>query len=109
MKGNTGILHTRYFLLHPSNNAFFSFIFFLFLSIFRGQAENILSLDEDIAPSPLARYHRLLFAVLKLCLAIISSVGVENSNIAKEVKLFFSSNLKLLFYFSNLFYKLITL
>lgn len=58
----------------------------------RGQADNILSLDEDIAPSPFARYRRLLFAVLKLCLAIISSVGVENSNIAKEILMFIISH-----------------
>ncbi|GAB1605006.1 nuclear pore complex protein Nup205-like [Argonauta hians] len=58
----------------------------------RGQTEGSSCMDEEMGLSPLARYRRLLFPVLKVCLAIISSVGVENSNAAKEILIFIVSH-----------------
>eukprot|EP00106_Octopus_bimaculoides_P019622 XP_014787064.1 PREDICTED: nuclear pore complex protein Nup205-like [Octopus bimaculoides] len=58
----------------------------------RGHTEGNTLMDEEMGLSPLARYRRLLFPVLKVCLAIISSVGVENSNAAKEILIFIVSH-----------------
>ncbi|CAI9734078.1 pore complex Nup205 [Octopus vulgaris] len=58
----------------------------------RGHTEGNTLMDEEMGLSPLARYRRLLFPVLKVCLAIISSVGVENCNAAKEILIFIVSH-----------------
>ncbi|GFN90053.1 nuclear pore complex protein nup205-like [Plakobranchus ocellatus] len=43
--------------------------------------------DDDLVPSPLARYRQLLFAVLRFCLALLTSLGGENKEAATQVML----------------------
>ncbi|KAK3769775.1 hypothetical protein RRG08_046880 [Elysia crispata] len=43
--------------------------------------------EEDLVPSPLARYRQLLFAVLRFCLALLTSLGGENKEAATQVML----------------------
>ncbi|RUS70914.1 hypothetical protein EGW08_021327, partial [Elysia chlorotica] len=43
--------------------------------------------DEDLVPSPLARYRQLLFAVLRFSLALLTSLGGENKEAATQVML----------------------
>lgn len=41
--------------------------------------------DEDFLPSPMSRYRQLLFASLKFCLAILTSLGIENQDCGNQV------------------------
>ena len=41
---------------------------------------------EDFLPSPMARYRQLLFASLKFCLAILTSLGIENQDCGNQVR-----------------------
>ena len=41
--------------------------------------------DDEFIPSPMARYRQLLFACLKLCLAILTSCGIENQDAGNQV------------------------
>ncbi|XP_021353761.1 uncharacterized protein LOC110450526 [Mizuhopecten yessoensis] len=36
--------------------------------------------SEEVIPSPMARYEHVLFASLKLCLALHTSLGIENQD-----------------------------
>nr|XP_022290304.1 nuclear pore complex protein Nup205-like [Crassostrea virginica] len=47
---------------------------------------------EDFLPSPMARYRQLLFASLKFCLAILTSLGIENQDCGNQVMLFILSH-----------------
>lgn len=41
--------------------------------------------DEDFLPSPMSRYRQLLFASLKFCLAVLTSLGIENQDCGNQV------------------------
>lgn len=41
--------------------------------------------DDGFVPDPLARYRLLLSAALRLCLAILTSLGIENKEAAAQV------------------------
>ncbi|XP_064596049.1 nuclear pore complex protein Nup205-like [Liolophura sinensis] len=41
--------------------------------------------DDDFIPSPMARYRQLLSSALKLCLAILTSLGIENKDSGSQV------------------------
>ncbi|GFS19080.1 nuclear pore complex protein Nup205-like, partial [Elysia marginata] len=43
--------------------------------------------EEELVPSPLARYRQLLFAVLRFCTALLTSLGGENKEAATQVML----------------------
>ncbi|XP_046581767.1 nuclear pore complex protein Nup205-like [Haliotis rubra] len=47
---------------------------------------------DEFIPSPMARYRILLFAALNLCLAILTSLGLENKDVAAQVMLFIISH-----------------
>ncbi|XP_062622239.1 nuclear pore complex protein Nup205-like isoform X2 [Saccostrea cucullata] len=44
--------------------------------------------EEDFLPSPMARYRQLLFAALKFCLAMLTSLGIENQDCGNQVMQF---------------------
>ncbi|XP_055955132.1 nuclear pore complex protein Nup205 [Patella vulgata] len=44
--------------------------------------------DDEFIPNPLVRYRILLSSAIKLCLAVLTSVGVESKDIAAQVMLF---------------------
>ncbi|KAH9505618.1 hypothetical protein Btru_056038 [Bulinus truncatus] len=48
--------------------------------------------EDDLLPSPMARYHLLLFAVLRFCLALLTSLGGENKEAATQVMLLIISH-----------------
>lgn len=48
--------------------------------------------DEDFLPSPMSRYRQLLFASLKFCLAILTSLGIENQDCGNQVLQFILSH-----------------
>ena len=49
-----------------------------------------IGMEQDgFEPSPLARYRQLLFACLKLCLAILTSCGIENQDAGNQVSIFY--------------------
>uniref|UniRef100_A0A2C9M7X6 Uncharacterized protein n=1 Tax=Biomphalaria glabrata TaxID=6526 RepID=A0A2C9M7X6_BIOGL len=48
--------------------------------------------DDDLIPSPLARYRLLLLAVLRFCLALLTSLGGENKEAATQVMLLIISH-----------------
>ena len=54
----------------------------------------VASSDEegDLMPSPLARYRQLLFGVLRLCLALLTSLGGDNKEAATQVMLLLISH-----------------
>ncbi|XP_063402892.1 nuclear pore complex protein Nup205-like [Mytilus trossulus] len=55
--------------------------------------QNELGLTQDeFIPSPMARYRLLLFACLKLCLAILTSCGIENQDAGNQVLQFVFSH-----------------
>ncbi|OWF55575.1 nuclear pore complex protein Nup205-like [Mizuhopecten yessoensis] len=41
--------------------------------------------SEEFIPSPMARYQHVLFASLKLCLALLTSLGIENQDAGNQV------------------------
>ncbi|XP_062604334.1 nuclear pore complex protein Nup205-like [Saccostrea cucullata] len=47
--------------------------------------------EEDFTSSPMARYHQLLFAALKFCLAMLTSLGIENQDCGNQVMQFILS------------------
>lgn len=55
---------------------------FICLSVCRVSEEEC---DEDFLPSPMSRYRQLLFASLKFCLAILTSLGIENQDCGNQV------------------------
>lgn len=55
---------------------------FICLSVCRVLEEEC---DEDFLPSPMSRYRQLLFASLKFCLAILTSLGIENQDCGNQV------------------------
>lgn len=54
----------------------------IYLSVCRVSEEEC---DEDFLPSPMSRYRQLLFASLKFCLAILTSLGIENQDCGNQV------------------------
>lgn len=42
--------------------------------------------DDSFIPDPLARYRLILWAALRLCLALLTSLGVENKEAASQVR-----------------------
>ncbi|XP_061177614.1 nuclear pore complex protein Nup205-like isoform X2 [Saccostrea echinata] len=48
--------------------------------------------EEDFLPSPMARYRQLLFAALKFCLAMLTSLGIENQDCGNQVMQFILSH-----------------
>ncbi|XP_035827391.1 nuclear pore complex protein Nup205 [Aplysia californica] len=48
--------------------------------------------ENDLFPSPLARYRQLLFVVLRFCLALLTSLGGENKEAATQVMLLIISH-----------------
>lgn len=59
-----------------------SIYLFVYLSVCRVSEEEC---DEDFLPSPMSRYRQLLFASLKFCLAILTSLGIENQDCGNQV------------------------
>lgn len=55
---------------------------FVYLFVCRVSEEEC---DEDFLPSPMSRYRQLLFASLKFCLAILTSLGIENQDCGNQV------------------------
>ena len=45
----------------------------------------IMGNDDEFIPNPMARYRQLLFAALKLCQALMTSLGVENLDAGNQV------------------------
>ncbi len=41
---------------------------------------------DEFIPSPMTRYRILLFAALKLSSAILTSLGLENKDVAAQVR-----------------------
>ncbi|KAK3096434.1 hypothetical protein FSP39_000076 [Pinctada imbricata] len=63
-----------------------SCVFFDLRPNFDRSSENtILTDDDEFIPSPMARYRQLLFAGLKLCQALMTSLGVENQDAGNQV------------------------
>ncbi|XP_025098310.1 nuclear pore complex protein Nup205-like isoform X3 [Pomacea canaliculata] len=48
--------------------------------------------DDSFIPDPLARYRLILWAALRLCLALLTSLGVENKEAASQVMMFIVSH-----------------
>ncbi|XP_062591569.1 nuclear pore complex protein Nup205-like, partial [Saccostrea cucullata] len=48
--------------------------------------------EEDFLPSSMARYRQLLFAALKFCLAMLTSLGIENQDCGNQVMQFILSH-----------------
>lgn len=55
---------------------------FVYLFVCRVSEEEC---DEDFLPSPMSRYRQLLFASLKFCLAVLTSLGIENQDCGNQV------------------------
>ncbi|XP_056015581.1 nuclear pore complex protein Nup205-like isoform X3 [Ostrea edulis] len=50
------------------------------------------AVEEDFLPSPMARYRQLLFSALKFCLAMLTSLGIENQDCGNQVMQFILSH-----------------
>jgi hypothetical protein len=48
--------------------------------------------EEGFVPDPMARYRLLLSAALRLCLAVLTSLGLENKEAAAQVRDQYSGN-----------------
>ena len=51
--------------------------------IFRNQP--VYQVEDEFLPDPISRYRHLLFAALKFCLAVLTSLGVENTEAGLQV------------------------
>ena len=55
-------------------------------------AMDVVGEEESLIPSPLARYHQILFPALRLCQALLSSLGAANRSASSQVRHFVASN-----------------
>jgi len=71
-----------------------------------GAAMGFEPMDETLIPSALSRYQQIIFPVLKLCQAIMASLGSENRSAATQVLHFITAHeciVRVGLHFSNLF------
>ena len=54
-----------------------------FYTLHRNQP--LYQVEDEFLPDPISRYRHLLFAALKFCLAVLTSLGVENTEAGIQV------------------------